>query len=107
MFKLHKHFVICQRYKLRCLKRTYVGPLRALIKSVLNNGIEAYFIPKMTQEIQKIANETRLCTSALPQYVLFTICSEMLSVTRHNRLSLNYRAHLTFKHHPTHAAIQE
>ena len=84
----------------------------AIIRSVVEYGMEAYFNPSIAHDIKKIDNEVlRLCTSALqctPISAFQHNGSKMHVVIRHKQLCLKYRTHLLkFKNHPTNTVIQD
>ena len=83
----------------------------ALIRSVVEYGMEASFNPSIAHDIQKIQNEAlRLCTGALqstPTCSFLHNCSEIPVVIKRKQLCLKYRIHLTFKNHPVHNVIQD
>jgi len=81
---------------------------RALIRSVLECGMEAYFFSSASslEKLNKIQYAAlRLCTRAMkstPSICLLHSCDELQLHLKHQLLCLTYKAHLlTFPHHPT------
>jgi len=81
---------------------------RALIRSVLEYGMEAYFFSSASslEKLNKIQYAAlRLCTRAMkstPSICLLHSCDELPLHLKHRLLCLKYKAHLlTFSHHTT------
>ena len=81
---------------------------RALIRSVLECGMEAYFFSSASslEKLNKIQYAAlRLCTRAMkstPSICLLHSCDELQLHLKHQLLCLTYKAHLlTFPHHLT------
>jgi len=88
-------------------KKPLLHIFRALVRSVLEYGMKAYFFSSASSlEKNKIQYAAlRLCTRAMkstPPLCLLHSCDELPDHIKHKLLCLNYKAHLlTFLHHTT------
>jgi len=95
-------------------KRPLLTIYRSLVRSVIECGMEAYFLSSsnMLKPLVKIQNDAlRLCIGAMPSTPVACLqyaCKEMPLFIRHKLLCLKYKAHLlTFSDHPCRSLIED